>query len=145
MEHNETHAWEQRISNGEERFAGNIYPKSVLYPPIKRPFAGLVLQAPRRSEDFLNMRFGKNWREKCVIANYDHRLERVLDSEIGDGDELIFYPCAAIPNLPLVHRMNTSDEYPDGGGFLVEQLLVNGIEVQRVLFDRITGEMITES
>ena len=100
LEHNATHAWEKRIFD-EEKYAGHIYPLSILYPTVRRPFGELTLSAPQHSEEFLNLRFGTFWREKCVIANYDHRLEKVLDPAVGDGNELIVYPCAAIPNLPL--------------------------------------------
>ena len=130
LKKNETHAWEARTS--VEKYANNIYPLEILYPTVRRPFGNLVLSAPRDGERFLQSRFGRLWREKCVMANWDHRLEKVLDVNAGKGDELVMYPCAAIPDLPLVVRSDA----PGASEGAVETLTVNGRPTQRASFDR---------
>ena len=74
------------------------------------------------------------------MANWDHRLEKVLDRAAGGGDSLVAYPCAAIPGLPLVERGGPSEgDGADVGA--VETLLVDGRPTQRATFTR-GGDLI---
>jgi hypothetical protein len=127
---NKTHIWERR-SKREKKYSGNVYPRSMIYPPVLRPFGDLILAAPRDGEAMLTMRLGPFWRERCGcgIANWDHRLENILDQRVGDGNARIFYPCGGLPDLPLVRRE------PQPSGIIQERVLVNGRTVKLAIFD----------
>jgi hypothetical protein len=103
LEHNATHAWEKRIKGNEAKYAGHIYPLDVLYPTVDRPFGSLTLSAPRDGDRMLQMLRGKNWRQKCVKGNWDHKLEKAKDRK-RHGDDTIRLPCSTLPWVPMVRR-----------------------------------------
>ena len=74
----------------------------------------------------MEIRLGPSWRQTCVKANWDHKLERVRDKSLGDGNILTKIACSALPWVPLVRV-----EKPG-----VEVLSVNGREVRRVTLHR---------
>ena len=76
------------------------------------------------------------------MANWDHRLEKVLDRAAGGGDSLVAYPCAAIPGVPLVEvSERDGDEMEREGVGSVETLVVDGRATQRAAF-RADGNLI---
>ncbi|GMH74833.1 hypothetical protein TrRE_jg9405 [Triparma retinervis] len=102
LDSNATHAWELRTA--EAKYAGHVYPRSVLSPPASRPYGSLVVNAPHDGDAMLQIRLGANWRQTCVKANWDHKYEKVRDANVGDGNAHQTIECSALPWVPLVRE-----------------------------------------
>ena len=105
LDRNATHAWEMRSLGDVRKYKGHIYPLDMLLPPANRQFMNLMLSVPHDSEAFLRMRLGNDWNNRCVKANWDHKLERIRDRSIGNGDAVTVIQCSQIP---WVHVHNTA-------------------------------------
>lgn len=92
LQRNETHAWEKRVK--EAKYSHHVYKIEWILPPTKISYEGFTLSAPRNASAFLKHRFGSRWNERCVYANWDHKLERVRLPSLGDGDKKVVIPCS---------------------------------------------------
>ena len=91
---NETHIGEVRIA--EAKYSRHMYRREWIFPSKPIQYEGVVVRAPRDTDSFLNWRFGEQWRENCVFANWDHQLERVRHPNLGDGNTKISVRCDSI-------------------------------------------------
>lgn len=100
LQHNSTHVWERHI--GEKNYSNRIYYKECVFPPLRIRYEGFWISVPCDYEIFLNNRFGVDWGKTCVFSNWDHKLETVRYSSLGDGAFQIKIPCDRIKWIPSI-------------------------------------------
>ena len=88
--------WDEAI--GQARI--NTFRKSDIFPLCRRPFAGMMLPAPRNTLAVL-----KHYNlDECVSSNYNHSIEDFIPA--ADRSSL---PCRALwDSVPFVFRTKTS-------------------------------------
>ena len=94
LDSNSTHVWEQRTK--ELKYSRHVYPKEWMLPSRRMVYEGFPVNVPQKSLDFLRYRFGSNWDKRCVYANWNHKLERIRNKALGDGNRKITTACTNI-------------------------------------------------
>jgi len=108
LEENSTHVWERRIA--EKKYSHHIYSKAWVFPSKRIKYETIYLNGPKDPQAFLNSRFSKNWNKNCVYANWDHKLERIRNKYLGDGNVKVIVPCENIKWLKIAFENETSKE-----------------------------------
>lgn len=79
-----THVFEHDL----DMFPEFVFPKEWIFPTVLRPFGRLMLAAPRRTRNVLDLTYNL---DECVISHYSHRTEMGKDESEVDSvlcDEL---------------------------------------------------------
>jgi len=115
---NSTHIWDVEP---EYQAAGFIWPKSVIFPLRKRPFAGILAPAPCNFIEFVATNYPGAEMAYCATPSFNHRLAiHRLPWQAG-----IIVPCTHLWNVfPFVFRNRTTD------GSVVESLRIGNWALQ---------------
>lgn len=110
LDGNSTHVWEARSKDATTaKYRHHVYPREWIYPAVDRPFDGLVLSAPRDGESMLRWRMGASWRERCAMANWDHKREAARDASL-DVNTITWVNCSKLlDRIPMVVRIPERD------------------------------------
>jgi hypothetical protein len=108
-EQNETHIWDA----APEYRSYYVYLKTDLFPVHSRPFADLMLPAPRDTYVALRLTYGKDLR-RCTAYSYSHQLENTLTTVSSTGQtsqvEVTRIDCTLLKHAyAFVHRMHLKD------------------------------------
>ena len=103
---NSTHMWEKRIK--EKKYSHHVYRKEWLFPPKRTSYDGVNVNTANDPISFLSSRFGKNWHNNCVYANWDHTKEKIRHKYIGDGNAKVTIPCEHLKNWLQIKRISNN-------------------------------------
>lgn len=111
----DTHIWDSDVYFADRNF---VFPRSIVFPLILRPFQGRQFPSPSNAEAVLRTTYDL---ELCQTSSYSHLEERGL----AVCSEL---PCSRLHSLfPFVRRTALD------GGACQETLMLNGTVVSRVV------------
>ena len=57
-----------------------VWPHEYLFPTQIVDFEGIKIRAPRELSAFLDWEYGKDWRTKCQVGDWDHKTEEEKDN-----------------------------------------------------------------
>ena len=116
FEQNATHIWDLEP---EYHASGFVWPKSSVFPLVRRPFGSLSVPAPCDAFGFVSTNYAGAAEMACASPGYNHRTDR----HVSFGSQVL--PCSHLWHVfPFVFRTKSAD------GEIVETLKIGNWTLQ---------------